>query len=224
MKVLTVDDHILFREGLVSLLSDHPDFTVVGEAGTAREAVAMALELKPDLVLLDLNLPDKSGLDVIKSILSKRPETKIVILTILETEDLLLAAIRDGAIGYVVKSTPVSELLLSLRALDRGEAALSRKMTARLVDKVQRLDKSANQDHPDLEVLTPRELEVLRLLGERATNQEIADHLVIAKNTAKVHVHNILKKLGYKSRQEAGKFARDQGLNHLSNYYQNASR
>jgi DNA-binding NarL/FixJ family response regulator len=221
MKVLTVDDHILFREGLVSLLSDHPDFTVVGEAGTVREAVAMALELKPDLVLLDLNLPDGSGLDVIKSILSRRPETKIVILTVHETEDLLLAAIRDGAIGYIVKNTPVSELLLSLRALARGEAALSRTMTTRLVRSVHRLDKSINEDDPDLEELTPREIEVLQLLGARATNQEIADQLVIAENTAKVHVYNILKKLEFNSRQEAGKFARRKGLTPSSNHSSN---
>ncbi|MGD8750840.1 MAG: response regulator transcription factor [Anaerolineales bacterium] len=220
MKILTVDDHVLFREGLVSLLSEHPDFTVVGEAGTARKAVAKALELKPDLVLLDLNLPDGSGLDVIKSILSRQPETKIVILTIHESEELLLAAIRNGAIGYILKNTPVSELLLSLRALDRGEVALSRTMTTRLVNGVHQLDKTLNEDDPDLEVLTSREVEVLQLLGARATNQEIADQLVIAKNTVKVHVYNTLKKLGFKNRQEAGKFARRKGLtphpnNHL---------
>ncbi len=217
MKILTVDDHVLFREGLVSLLSEHPDFIVVGEAGTAREAVAKALELKPDLILLDLNLPDGSGLDVIKSILSRQPEMKIVILTIHESEDLLLAAIRNGAIGYILKSTPVSELLLSLRALGRGEAALSRTMTARLVNGVHKLDKALKEDDPDLEVLTPREIEILQLLGARATNQEIADQLVIAKNTVKVHVYNTLKKLGFKSRQEAGKFARHKGLTPSSN-------
>ncbi|MGD8751205.1 MAG: response regulator transcription factor [Anaerolineales bacterium] len=220
MKILTVDDHVLFREGLASLLSEHPDFTVVGEAGTAREAVAKALELKPDLVLLDLNLPDGSGLDVIKSILSRRPETKIVILTIHEAEDLLLAAIRNGAIGYILKNTPVSELLLSLRALGRGEAALSREMTTRLVNGVHQLEKTLNKDDPELEVLTSREMEVLQLLGARATNREIADQLVIAKNTVKVHVHNILKKLGLKSRLKAGRLARRKGLtpypnNHL---------
>jgi two-component system nitrate/nitrite response regulator NarL len=212
MKILIVDDHVLFREGLVSLLANQPDLTVVGEAGSADEAIAKTSELGPDLVLIDLFLPDGDGLEVMKILLSRRPETKVVVLTIYESEDLFISAIRNGAIGYLNKKMPLAKLLLSLRALSRGEAALSRTMTGRLVAEFQRMGKTSQSDKSDLDILTPREMEVLELLSSNATNQEIADRLVIAENTVKVHVHNILEKLNFQNRNQAGKFARRMGI------------
>jgi two-component system nitrate/nitrite response regulator NarL len=212
MKILIVDDHVLFREGLVSLLVNQPDLTVVGEAGSVGEAITKTCDLKPDLVLIDLHLPDADGLEAIKIILSKRPETKVVVLTIYESEDLFISAIRNGAVGYLNKKMPLAKLLLSLRALNRGEAALSRTMASRLLTEFQRMGKTSQSDKSDLDILTPREMEVLELLGSNATNQEIADRLVIAENTVKVHVHNILEKLNFQNRYQAGKFARRLGI------------
>jgi two-component system nitrate/nitrite response regulator NarL len=212
MNVLIVDDHVLFREGLVSLLANQPDLTVVGEAGSTREAITKTCELKPDLVLLDLHLPDGDGLEAIRIILSKMPETKVVVLTIYESEDSFISAIRSGAVGYLHKKMPLAKLLLSLRAIERGEAALSRTMTSRLVIEFQRIGKTSQSDKSDLDILTPREMEVLELLGSNATNQEIAEHLVIAENTVKVHVHNILEKLNFQNRYQAGRFARRLGI------------
>jgi two-component system nitrate/nitrite response regulator NarL len=212
MKILIVDDHVLFREGLVSLLGNQPDLNVVGEAGLVAEAITKTCDLEPDLVLIDLHLPDGDGLEAIKIILSKRPETKVVVLTIYESEDLFISAIRNGAVGYLSKKIPLAKLLLSLRAINRGEAALSRTMASRLVVEFQRLGKTSQSDEPDLDILTPREMEVLELLGSSASNHEIADRLVIAENTVKVHVHNILEKLNFQNRYQAGRFARRLGI------------
>jgi DNA-binding NarL/FixJ family response regulator len=212
MKILIVDDHVLFREGLVSLLGNQHDLTVVGEAGSADEAITKTCDLEPDLVLIDLHLPDADGLEAIKIILSKRPETKVVVLTIYESEDSFISAIRHGAVGYLHKKMPLAKLLLSLRAIDRGEAALSRTMASRLVAEFQRMGKTSQGDRSDLDILTPREMDVLELLGSNATNQEIAGRLVIAENTVKVHVHNILEKLNFQNRYQAGKFARRLGI------------
>ena len=212
MKILIVDDHVLFREGLVSLLGKQPDLTVVGEAGTVREAIEKSLDLKPDLVLLEIRLSDGDGVTAIKEILAKRPQTKIVVLTHYDSEDVFISAIRNGALGYLPKRIPMSKLLLSLRALERGEVAVSRSMAGCLVAEFQRLGKTYKDDRTDLDNLTPREKEVLQLLGSNATNQEIADQLIISENTVKVHVHNILEKLDFQNRYQAGRFARRQGI------------
>ena len=208
MKILVVDDHILFREGLVSLLSNYPDFSVVGEAGTVSEAIKKTMELNPDLVLLDISLPDGSGIDALIDILAYRSDIKVVMLTIYERDDLLLASIRNGAVGYLLKNIPTSKLLMTLRGLANGEAALSRTMTARVVEEYQRIGRTSEFGDNNLNILTMRELEVLQLLGIGATNQDIADRLVLSENTVKVHVHNILEKLKLRNRREAAQYVR----------------
>jgi DNA-binding NarL/FixJ family response regulator len=213
MKVMIVDDHILYREGLANMLDNYPDFSVIGEAGTVREAVEKALDLNPDLILMDISLPDGTGLEALKAIISQRPDTKVVMLTIHETEDLLLSAIRNGAVGYLVKSITMAKLVLSLRALERGETALSRTMTTRIVDEYQRVSKTGYRDDKALDLLTVREEEILKMLGKGAGNQEIARQLVISTNTVKVHIHNILKKMNFRNRKEAAQFARRYYLN-----------
>jgi len=212
MKILILDNHVLFREGLVSLLSGQRNMTVVGETSSASEAIEVVTDHNPDVILMDIHLPDEDGLEVIKIMLSKRPEVKIVVLTTSDSDKSLFSAIRCGAVGYLLKNIPMSKLVLSLRALDRGEAALSRRQTRRLINEFQRMGKLHNQNHFDIDVLTPRELEVLSLLSTKATNQEIAETLTISENTVKVHVHNILDKLEFRNRYEAGNFARRQGI------------
>ena len=214
MRVLLVDDHVLFRQGLVSLLDIQPDFSVIGEASSVREGIAMAGELKPDLVLMDFGLPDGTGLDAMQAILADRPETNIVFLTIHEEDDRLFAAIRNGAKGYLLKNVPITKLLGFLRGIEQGRTAITRSMAGRVIDEFARLGsghKNDPGDHP-LDELTLRELEVLQQLATGATNREIADHLVISENTVKNHVSHILTKLHLENRREAANFARSHHL------------
>jgi DNA-binding NarL/FixJ family response regulator len=213
VKILVVDDHILFREGLVSLLSNKDGLSVVGEAGSVREAIEKTTQLDPDLVLMDISLPDGSGLDAMKSILSNNPKILFVILTPQESDKLLFESIRHGAVGFILKNTPASKLIESLHAIRRGEAALSRRMTRKVLGEFQRVGMFYTPDNTDLSILSERELQVLAFLAGRATNQEIANSLFIAVNTVKVHVHNILSKLELTNRREAGEFARNHNIN-----------
>ena len=211
--IVVVDDHVLFRQGLISLLSSQADFKVIDEARYGSEAVIKVGQHKPDLVLLDITLPDGSGLDFIQQMLSRSPNTKIVILTVHEVDDLLLIALSAGAKGYIYKSTPVSDLLASLRALERGEAAITRSMTRRILEEFARLTNLINDNHHKggFNMLSPREMEVLKQLGTNASNREIANTLVITEHTVKIHVHNILTKLNVPNRQAAGNVARRLG-------------
>lgn len=209
MKIFVVDDHVLFREGLVSMLSNYPDISVVGEAATVRGAIDKSIELHPDIILLDISLPDGSGIDALSEILASWPDTKIIILTITESDELLIRAVRNGAVGYLLKNIPISKLIRVLNGVSNGEAALSRRMTARILKEFSQVSKSRQAIVQNEFILTSRESEILRLLGIGTTNQEIADHLVISINTVKVHVHNILEKLNLRNRREAEQFARE---------------
>jgi DNA-binding NarL/FixJ family response regulator len=212
MRVFIVDDHVLFREGLVSLLETQPDITVAGEAGSVSEAIGMARELEPDLILMDFGLPDGTGLEATQAILAEQPEAKIVFLTVHEQDDRLFAAIRSGAKGYLLKNVPVSKLLDYLRGVERGEAAVSPTMTSHILDEFARLGSGPDPGPDELDELTAREVEVLQQVARGATNREIADRLCISENTVKNHMGNILAKLGLRNRREAAGFARRHGL------------
>jgi DNA-binding NarL/FixJ family response regulator len=212
VRVLIVDDHVLFREGLVSLLKTQPDITVAGEAGSVSESIGMARELEPDLILMDFGLPDGTGLEATQAILAEQPEAKIVFLTVHEKDDRLFAAIRSGAKGYLLKNVPVSKLLDYLRGVERGEAAVSPTMTSHILDEFARLGPGPDPGPAELDELTPREVEVLQQVVQGATNREIADRLCISENTVKNHVGNILAKLNLRNRREAAGFARRYGL------------
>ena len=211
MRILLVDDHILFREGLASLLKSQPDMSVVGDAGSVPEAVALARKLQPDLVLLDLGLPPTSGLDAMRAILADRPETNIVFLTVHEEDNMLFAAIRGGAKGYLLKNTPVSKLLPYLRGIELGEPAITPLLARRILDEFTH-SKPPREQTDSRGDLTPREVEVLHELGIGATNREIAERFVISEGTVKNHVSNVLSKLHLKNRREAAHFARSQGF------------
>ncbi len=216
MRILIVDDHVLFREGLVSLLKAQPDITVIGEAGCVHEAVAMARELGPDLVLMDFGLPDGTGLDATQAILADRPEINIVFLTVHEQDDRLFAAIRSGAKGYLLKNVPVSRLLTYLRGVECGEAAISGAMTSRILDEFARLGSARASGQAEVRELTSREIVILKELTTGATNREIASRLFISENTVKNHVGNILTKLNLRNRREAASFAHRHGLTNSS--------
>lgn len=212
MRVLIVDDHILFREGLVGLLRAQPDIEVVGECGSVHDAIAHTLALKPDIVLMDFSLPDGNGLEATHAILSDLPETKIIFLTVHDDDERMISAIRSGARGYLLKNLSVTKLLASLRALERGEAAISRTMMARVLEEFAHSTPPPAIEASPLVGLTSREIEVLQELADSITNQEIATRLYISENTVKNHIHNILEKLKLSNRREAIEFARKNGL------------
>jgi DNA-binding NarL/FixJ family response regulator len=210
MKILIVDKHILFRDGLKSMLSEQPDLKIVGSAGSIKDALAKTVEYHPDIVLLNIDLPDGSGLELIEEILVRRPETNIVVLSEQEDEDMFLAAIRKGAKGYLQKNIPISELIKSIRALSAGQVAVTRRMTKELLNEVQRVSRVRRTKEIDYGVLTFREMEVMKCLGVGNSNAEIADQLSISENTVRVHVYKILKKLNLRNRREVYHFYRRQ--------------
>lgn len=212
MKIMIVDDHILFREGLVGLLRTQPDMVVVGECGSVHEAISQCVSLKPDVVLMDFSLPDGTGLEATRAILADAPQTQIIFLTVHDNDERLIAAMRAGAKGYLLKNLSVSKLLASLRALQRGEAAISRTMMARILTEFAQTTPAPSSSPSPLVGLTSREIEVLHELAAGITNQEIATRLYISENTVKNHIHNILEKLSLTNRREAIEFARKNGL------------
>lgn len=211
-RVLVIDDQILFREGLESLLRSTTDFEMVGCAGTVHEGCEQAILHKPDIILMDFSLPDGTGLDATRAILPRVPDCKIVFLTVHESDENLFAALRLGAKGYMLKNIGSTELLSSLRALDRGEEAVSRKMVSRIVQEFARTPESRIGDEKLLVNLSPRELDVIREIESGATNIEIAQRLFLSVNTVKHHIRNVLGKLGLKNRRQVASFARKNGL------------
>ena len=212
MNILIVDDHILFREGLVSLISRQPDLNIVGEAGTVADAVAIARMRDPDLILMDFTLPDGTGVDAMRKILAENPEAKVVFLTIHEDDERLFEAIRAGAKGYLLKNIPISKLVAAIRGLEAGEAAISRQMITRILNQFSHEQPKPVERDSRLVQLTSREVEVLNVLATNATNQEIANRMYISESTVKNHVHNILEKLELNNRREAIEYARRNGL------------
>ena len=215
-RILVVDDHVIFREGLISLFRFSPDFEVVGGAGSVYESVEKVRQTHPNIVLMDFALPDGSGLDATRSILAVQPDCKIVFLTVNESDQILFAALRAGAQGYLLKNVRGSDILSSLRGLDREELAISRKMMSRVVGEfahgpMVEMEKEA----PMLALvsrLSPREMEVLCELEAGVRNDQIAQRLFLSENTVKHHIQNVFEKLGVDNRKQAGEIARQLGL------------
>lgn len=209
IKIVVVDDHVLFREGLVAIIRSEPDLEVIGQAGSVKEAVALIGSLKPDVVLMDFGLPDGTGVDATRAVMSEFSECKIIFLTMSEEDEDLFSAIRSGAKGYLLKNMHPSKLVTAIKSVYEGESALSRSMTLRLMEELTRTKEPLHTGDP---TLTRRELDVLRELASGFSNSEIADHLFIAENTVKYHVHSILDKLGLLDRREASEYARKHNL------------
>ena len=211
--VLIVDDHPLFREGLKSILARHSGFEVVGEAANGAEGFRKAKKLKPDLVVMDLSLPDQSGMEVTHKIRSLLPETRVMVLSMHAKIDYITEAFRKGATGYVVKESATEKLMECLETVSRGEyfidSSLSHKVVKSLMESDQKEGKITNAGYS---TLTPREQEVMRLIAEGLSTREIGEKLFISPKTVENHRSNILNKLGLHSTMEVVRYAARLGL------------
>lgn len=211
LRILLVDDHLLFRKGLMRLLDIQPDFVVVGEARDGLEAIEKARRLRPDLVLMDINMPNCDGLEATGRIKAQMPEVKVVMLTVSDDEQDLFTAVKRGADGYLLKDLQPEELFEQLRRIGEGEVPLSPGMTGKLLNQLAR-GRRAVSDSEAAELLSGRECEVLALVVEGLTNREVGEELGIARNTVKNHLRSIYAKLDVKNRTEAAAFAVGHGL------------
>jgi DNA-binding NarL/FixJ family response regulator len=211
-RVLLVDDHVLFREGLGWILSSQPDMEVVGEAGDGLEALVKTRALKPDLVLMDIQMPGMDGLEATQLIKKEFPDITVVMLTVRGDDEQLFTAIKLGAQGFLLKDIRSREMLEMLHSALRGEAALSPALAGRVLDEFRRLSQHAVLDGEDDLSLTQREGEVLGQIARGASDKEIAAALSLSLHTVKTHVRNILAKLQVSSRREAARLARQKGL------------
>ncbi len=213
LRIFLIDDHNLFRSGVKALLARQPDFEVVGEAADGLEGLKRAKQLKPDVVLLDLNMPGISGREAVKMLVEELPHTQVLMLTVSEDAEDLMDTLKSGARGYLLKNIDADYLVESIRRAARGEAVMSPQMTSKLVRGLQAggaevvLTQTAEKDR-----VSPREREVLALLARGASNKEMARELQLAESTIKIHVQNILRKLNLSSRVQAAVYAVERGI------------
>lgn len=211
IQILVADDHPVVRDGLVAILSTQADFEVVGEAADGAQAVAQAKALNPDVLLLDLEMPELDGVAVLKRLRQEGVRARVLVFTAFDTDDRILDAVQAGAQGYLLKGAPRDELFNAVRVVQSGGSLLQPIVASRLMRRV-----NEGRAEPDLsEGLTARELDVLRLLAQGLQNKEIAADLVISERTVKFHVSSILGKLGAGNRTEAVRIAAQQGLINL---------
>lgn len=212
-RILLADDHTLFREALAGILTNQPDMEVVGEARDGLEAVVKAQALRPDLVLMDVQMPGLDGIEATRQIRLTLPETIVVMLTVRDDEEKLLRALKAGAQGYLLKDIRAHEMLAMVRGALRGEAALSPRLAGLMLAEFRRLSQQVPAEDPAGEiVLTRREREVLEMVAQGASDKEIAEALVVSLYTVKSHMRSILARLQVSSRQEAARLARRKGL------------
>jgi len=209
IRVLVVDDHAVVRAGLANILGAEPDIKIVGEASDGLEAINKALELKPDVIIMDIFMPRCSGLEATINIKESLPEAKVLILTVSDQEDDLFQALRFGAQGYLLKGASITEVVDAIRRTAAGEVILSPHVVARLVAEFRNKQRTVG-DEPKL---SAREAEILQLLGEGLTNTEIADRLFIGESTVRTYLHRLLDKLHLRNRAEATAYA---VRNHMS--------
>jgi len=208
IRVVIVDDHALFRRGLDLVLSEEPDIKVVGEAADGIEAVHRAEEMAPDVVVMDVRMPRSTGIEAARRIRERLPDTKVIMLTVSDSEEDLYAAVKAGASGYLLKEISIEELADAVRAVARGHSLISPSMASKLLTEFNALVQQAEERHRSfLPSLTDRELDVLKLVAKGLSNREISEELYISENTVKNHVRNILEKLHLHSRMEAVVYA-----------------
>jgi DNA-binding NarL/FixJ family response regulator len=209
LRILVADDHPLFRDGLRALLASVDDANVVGEASTGREAVELTLDLQPDVVLMDLHMPKVNGIEATRQVVEASPHVGVLVLTMVEDDDAVFAAMRAGALGYLVKGSSQGEILAAIRAVGSGEAVFGPAIARRLIEYFSGPQARLAQAFPDL---TKREREVLELIARGETNAAIARELGISQKTVRNHVSNVFTKLRVVDRAQAIVKARDAGM------------
>lgn len=212
LRILLADDHRLFRQGVESLLSSRPNFEVVGSASDGCEAIELARETMPHVILMDVEMPGCNGLEATRQIKREFPHIKIIILTVVDDDETVFEAIKSGAQGYLLKDLEAYQLYDMLEGLSRGNAPLSGGIAAKILEEFNRPEPSPAERSSISEQLSDRETEVLELLVEGMTNKEIAEALVVTENTVKTHLANILAKLHLKNRIQAAVYAVTKGL------------
>lgn len=208
IKILIADDHPVVREGLFAMLSREPDFRVVGEAKDGAEAVDKARRLNPDVVLMDLRMPEVDGVEAMRQIRSANPDIKFIILTTYSDDEYIFSGIEAGARAYLLKDAPREELFKAIRAVYKGESLIQPVVASRLIDRFTELSRKV----PSGEQLTERETEILQLMAKGAANKEISAQLSISESTVKTHISNIFQKLGVNDRTEAVTQALKRGI------------
>ncbi len=211
IRVLLADDHAVVRGGIRALLEQDQEIEVIGEADNGEEAVSIALSQNPDVILLDLMMPLKTGIEAIEEIKAKNPPARILVLTSFADDDKVFAAIKAGAMGYLLKHTTPSELFQAIRDVHNGESSLHPTIARKLIRELNRPSTLPPVDEP----LTDREVEVLILVARGLANQDIADRLVISERTVRTHVSNLLSKLHLANRTQAALYALKEGLTSL---------
>jgi two-component system response regulator NreC len=208
-RIIVADDHGVLRAGLRALLNDEPDLEVAGEAADGDEALRLTRELEPDIVLMDINMPGCGGIETTRRLMELRPNVRVLILTVHEDKSLLQAAIRAGAAGYILKRAVESELIDAIRAVAHGDLYVHPAMTRALLEDTHHIPA---MEREVTQTLTPREVEVLRLIAQGHTNRQIADLLHIGVRTVESHRANLMGKLGLRSRVELVRYASKHGL------------
>jgi NarL family two-component system response regulator LiaR len=212
VKLLLVDDHAVFREGIGVLLKMEDDMEVVGETSRGEEALRLAAELQPDVVLLDIAMPDMDGIEICRRLKRSLPQVAVLMLSALDSEEEVTAALTAGASGYVVKTIDHQRLVEGIRAITRGEMLLSPTVAAKVVQQLARTRQKKEREADVLQALTPREQEVFHLVARGCTNAEIAERLVLSEKTVKTHLRNISNKLNLSGKDEMRVLAAQMGL------------
>jgi DNA-binding NarL/FixJ family response regulator len=210
VRVLIADDQQLVRAGFRMILGTQPDIEVIGEATDGAQAIAITAELKPDVVLMDIQMPGIDGIEATRRILSREPATRVLMLTTFDLDEYVYDALRAGASGFLLKDVPPHQLAAAVRTVGDGDALLSPSITRRLIQEFA-VSRAPRESPRELGELSPRELEVFRLLARGMSNREIADHLIVGETTIKTHVTRILTKLGVRDRVHAVVLAYETG-------------
>lgn len=214
IRILIVDDQSLFREALRTLLSAYPDLEVVGDASNGEEAIRLAVKLNPDVILMDLRMPVVDGVEATKRITQQSKKIKVIVLTTFDDDENVFEGLRAGAVGYLLKDVSSEKLTEAIRAANRGEYFLLPSIVAKVVTEFSKISHPAPKSFDTFlsDPLSPREIEILRLVATGASNREIADKLVISEGTVKNHLSNILGKLGVHDRMQAVLKAKELGI------------